>query len=88
LKTVWKSTEIPGSPAAVSTDLTASLQKKIVDAFETKANADYMESKGYCSGDGCKIDDNWGFVAVKDSDYDSVRAVCDATKDAQCKGGS
>ncbi|MGW7693568.1 phosphate/phosphite/phosphonate ABC transporter substrate-binding protein [Streptomyces asiaticus] len=88
LKTVWKSTEIPGSPAAVSTDLTASLQKKIVDAFVTKANADYMESKGYCSGDGCKIDDNWGFVAVKDSDYDSVRAVCDATKDAQCKDGS
>ncbi|MFG2884691.1 phosphate/phosphite/phosphonate ABC transporter substrate-binding protein [Streptomyces sp. NPDC048297] len=88
LKVVWKSDEIPGSPAAVSTDLAPSLRTKIIDTFVNKANADYMASKGYCSGDGCLVEGSWGFAKVSDSDYDSVRAVCDATKDAQCKGGS
>ncbi|WP_372350842.1 phosphate/phosphite/phosphonate ABC transporter substrate-binding protein [Streptomyces sp. KL116D] len=88
IKVVWKSDEIPGSPAAVSTDLEPGLRKKVIDTFLTKANADYMKSKGYCSGDGCMIDGNWGFTKVADADYDSVRAVCDATKDAQCKAGS
>ncbi|MEU6657616.1 phosphate/phosphite/phosphonate ABC transporter substrate-binding protein [Streptomyces sp. NPDC046821] len=88
IKVVWKSDEIPGSPAAVSTDLVPGLRKKIVDTFVNKANADYMKSKGYCTGDGCMVEGSWGYVKVNDSDYDTVRAVCDATKDAQCKGGS
>ncbi|MEU4657531.1 phosphate/phosphite/phosphonate ABC transporter substrate-binding protein [Streptomyces sp. NPDC023723] len=88
LKTVWKSAVIPGSPVAVSTDLTKELRNEITDAFGTKANADYLKSKGYCDSDDCLIEGNWGYVPVKDADYDSVRDVCAATKDEQCQAGS
>ncbi|MER8069917.1 phosphate/phosphite/phosphonate ABC transporter substrate-binding protein [Streptomyces sp. NPDC094034] len=88
LKVLWKSAEIPGSPVAVSSDLTAELREKITDTFLDKANADYMKSKGYCTGDACMVGGNWGFAIAKDSDYDSVRDVCDVTKDSQCKAGS
>ena len=74
---VWKSEEIPGSPVAVSDDLTPALQKKITDAFQQKANTDYMKAHGFCKGDGdCLPDGGWGYVKV-DAAYDSVREVCD-----------
>ncbi|MBB5935478.1 phosphate/phosphite/phosphonate ABC transporter substrate-binding protein [Streptomyces zagrosensis] len=89
LKVLWKSSLIPGSPVAVSTDLADGLQRKIANVFETKANADYLRSKGYCSGgEDCLTEANWGYVKVDDADYNSVRDVCAATKNEQCKAGS
>lgn len=88
LKKVWKSPVIPGSPVALSTDLSASLRRQLADVFTKKANADYLKSKGYCDGDDCFIYGYWGFAPVKDSDYKSVREVCATTGDTQCKAGS
>ncbi|MFJ5837039.1 phosphate/phosphite/phosphonate ABC transporter substrate-binding protein [Streptomyces shenzhenensis] len=89
LEILWKSAMIPGSPVAVSTDLTGGLQQKITDTFAKKANADYLRSKGYCSGgDDCLVEANWGYVPVSDADYASVREVCAATKNEQCEAGS
>lgn len=85
--TIWKSDIIPGSPAAVSSDLDPALQAKIVNAFQTKANVDYLRAHGFCKG-VCTIGDqsNWGFAKVDDSFYNGVRKVCDITKDKQCTG--
>ncbi|MCZ7431129.1 phosphate/phosphite/phosphonate ABC transporter substrate-binding protein [Streptomyces sp. WMMC1477] len=84
--TIWKSEIIPGSPAAVSSDLDSGLRKKIVSALQEKANVDYLGSQGFCEGDDCAVGDqeNWGFVQVEDSLYDGVRKVCATTKDEQC----
>lgn len=85
VKTVWKSEIVPGSPAAVSSDLDPALQRKIVTALQTKANADYLKAHGFCK-EVCSVGDqgNWGFTKVDDSEYDGVRKVCDITKDKQC----
>ncbi|MER6525852.1 phosphate/phosphite/phosphonate ABC transporter substrate-binding protein [Streptomyces sp. NPDC001508] len=88
LKLVWKSPVIPGSPVAVSTDLSSELRRQLADVFTKKANADYLKSKGYCDGDDCRIFGYWGYAPVKDSDYKSVRDVCATTGDAQCTAGS
>ncbi|WP_210583699.1 phosphate/phosphite/phosphonate ABC transporter substrate-binding protein [Streptomyces sp. GESEQ-35] len=86
ITTVWKSAVIPGSPVAISDDLDADLKKKITDAFQNKANVDYLKAHGYCTGSKCEVDDagDWGFAPVTDSLYDGVRKVCDITKDKQC----
>ncbi|GGJ62395.1 phosphate/phosphite/phosphonate ABC transporter substrate-binding protein [Streptomyces brasiliensis] len=89
LKSVWKSAEIPGSPIAISSDLTPKLKQQIDDVFLNEANADYLRSKGLCKKDeDCLIEGNWGYVKVQDSDYKSVRDVCAATRDKQCESGS
>lgn len=87
ITTVWKSEIIPGSPVAISDDLDTALKQKIADAFQSKANTDYLKAHGFCSGSGkCEVDDagDWGFAKVDDADYDGVRKVCAVTKDKQC----
>ncbi|UGY91627.1 phosphate/phosphite/phosphonate ABC transporter substrate-binding protein [Streptomyces gobiensis] len=85
--TIWKSEVIPGSPAAVSSDLETVLKNKIVKALQEKANVDYLKSQGFCDGN-CSVGDqgNWGFVKVDDALFDGVRKVCATTKDKQCSG--
>lgn len=87
LTTIWKSEVIPGSPAAVSSDLRPDLKNKIVKALQEKANVDYLKAHGFCDGD-CSVGDqgNWGFVKVDDALYDGVRKVCKTTRDKQCSG--
>ncbi|MFB8141233.1 phosphate/phosphite/phosphonate ABC transporter substrate-binding protein [Streptomyces parvus] len=85
LRVVWKSDMIPGSPVTVSDDLSPALRKKITDAFVEKANEDYLRAHGFCTGDACRIGENWGYVPVADADFDSVRDVCGVTRDKQCK---
>jgi phosphonate transport system substrate-binding protein len=82
---VWKSSAIPNSPVAMDGDLAPSLKAKIMNTFDTKANADYMVAHGFCSkASGCLEDGSWGYVKVTDSLYNSVRKVCDTTK--KCQG--
>ncbi|MCI2420266.1 phosphate/phosphite/phosphonate ABC transporter substrate-binding protein [Saccharopolyspora sp. K220] len=87
LRVVWRSDVIPGSPAAVSDDLDPALKGKIVEAFKTKANADYLKANGFCT-DKCDIGGYWGFVPADDATFNSVRDVCNITREKQCTEGS
>jgi len=87
LEVVWKSEMIAGSPIALSGDLDPQLRQKITDAFEQKANVDYLTANGFCpSTDECQVgeEDGWGYVPVDDTLYDGVRQVCDVTKAESC----
>lgn len=86
LDTVWKSEVIAGSPVAISDDLDPALRAALADAFQTKANVDYLNASGFCATT-CKAADDagdWGYAKVDDTFYDSVRKVCAITKDKQC----
>ncbi|KAA9160265.1 phosphate/phosphite/phosphonate ABC transporter substrate-binding protein [Amycolatopsis acidicola] len=86
LTTVWKSDIIAGSPVAISDSLSEDLRNKITEAFRAKANVDYLNANGFCSGT-CKAADDagdWGYAGVDDKFYDGVRKVCETTKDKQC----
>ncbi|RKT83166.1 phosphonate transport system substrate-binding protein [Saccharopolyspora antimicrobica] len=83
LRVVWRSEVIPGSPAAISDDLDPALKEKVVQAFRTKANADYLKANGFCTDD-CEIGGYWGFAPADDATFDSVRQVCEVTRAKQC----
>jgi phosphonate transport system substrate-binding protein len=86
--TVLKSDIIPGSPVAISTSLSPALQAKIAEAFQTKANVDYLKANGYCSG-ACTLDgSSWGYAPVNNAFYDPIRKVCDETKNKNCTSAS
>jgi phosphonate transport system substrate-binding protein len=96
LKVVWESEVIAGSPLAVRTELPQSLLDEIDRIIVELANNDYLLENGYC-GDpddaelrerGCELTDEavWGYVAVDDTFYDGVRAVCAATRAESCEG--
>ncbi|MGP4020146.1 phosphate/phosphite/phosphonate ABC transporter substrate-binding protein [Saccharopolyspora sp. 5N708] len=86
LRVVWRSELIPGSPAAVSDDLDPALKDKIVEAFKTKANADYLKANGFCT-DNCEIGGYWGFVPADDATFNTIRDVCNITREKQCTDG-
>ncbi|KAA5837232.1 phosphate/phosphite/phosphonate ABC transporter substrate-binding protein [Saccharopolyspora hirsuta] len=86
LRVVWRSELIPGSPGAISDDLDPALREKVAEAFRTKANADYLRANGFCT-DKCDIGGYWGFVPADDATFDSVRQVCQVTRDKQCVEG-
>lgn len=90
-KMVWESGPIPNGPFSIRTTLPASLKAAVRNAILTKANKEHFVSKGY---NGCTVvatcviveDKNVGsIVEVKDSFYDYIRAVCEATKSSSCK---
>lgn len=88
IKTVWKSEMIAGSVFAANDSLGPEAIEKLKQIFLEKANADVLQSEGFCEGDGCLITDErvWGVVAASDSDYDGVRKVCEVTGSEKCKG--
>lgn len=86
VNTVWKSEVIAGSPVAISDDLDPALRATLADAFQNKANIDYLNANGFCATT-CKAADDagdWGYAKVDDAFYDGVRKVCAITKDKQC----
>lgn len=86
VNTVWKSELIAGSPVAISDDLDPALRATLADAFQNKANIDYLNANGFCATT-CKAADDagdWGYAKVDDAFYDGVRKVCAITKDKQC----
>ncbi|WP_406630681.1 phosphate/phosphite/phosphonate ABC transporter substrate-binding protein [Amycolatopsis sp. WGS_07] len=86
LTTVWKSDVIAGSPVAISDSVSEDLKAKIANAFQQKANVDYLNANGFCATT-CKAADDagdWGYAKVDDQLYDGVRKVCATTKDKQC----
>jgi phosphonate transport system substrate-binding protein len=88
ITTVLKSDIIAGSPVAISTSLSPALQAKISEAFQTKANVDYLKANGNCSG-ACTLDgSSWGYAPVNNAFYDPIRKVCDETKNKNCTSAS
>ncbi|PRB43414.1 phosphate starvation-inducible protein PhoH [Arthrobacter sp. MYb23] len=87
LKSVWKSEMIPGSVFAVRNKLGDDAVAKLTALFTEKANADYFESQGYCTGKECLItgEHAWGVVKAGDADYDGIRNVCLTTKSEKCE---
>lgn len=85
LRTVWRSEIIPGDPAVVSDDLDPKLRETITSALRDKANSDYLRTHGFCQGE-CRVGDTggWGFTRVDDAYYDSIRRVCETTRNKQC----
>lgn len=87
IATVWKSETIPGSPVAISTQLSPELQALLTAAFQEKANSDYLLANGFCAGE-CPIGDEgvWGYAAVDSDFYQPIRDVCAITRNENCTG--
>jgi hypothetical protein len=76
---------------SIRSTLPKSLKAAIKNILLTKANKEYFVSKGY---NGCTelascvvVEDKNvnNFIEVKDSFYDYIRGVCEATKSSSCK---
>lgn len=87
LKSVWTSEKIPGSVFAVRNSLGSETTAKLTELFTEKANADYFESQGFCTGDDCLLtgEHAWGVAPATDEDYDGIRSVCASTKSEKCE---
>lgn len=85
ITTIWKSETIPGSPVAISNTLPPELRAQLDDAFQNKANSDYLRDNQFCSG-ACKLGDEgvWGYAKVDNAFYDPIRKVCETTKNKNC----
>lgn len=90
-KMVWESGPIPNGPFSIRSTLPASFKAAVKNILLTKANKEYFVSKGY---NGCTAvatcviveDKNTAsIIEVKDSFYDYIRGVCEATKSSSCK---
>jgi len=87
LKVVWESETIAGSPYVASDALPADLMKQLKDVFANDLNVPALVESGVCtSAADCNLpeDSEYGFIAVEDSFYDGVRAVCATTKAPAC----
>ena len=89
LESVWESEPITEDPIAVNNDsLDPELSKQITTVLREKANIPAMVEAGICSSeDDCVLPEEieYGYAEVKDSDFDSIRDICDATKADACK---
>ena len=89
LEPVWESAGITEDPIALNL---STLDPEDVDAITTamreRANKEAMVEDGICdSVDDCILPEEteWGYVSVADSDYDSIREVCEATAADACR---
>ena len=90
-KMVWESGAIPNGPFSLNSTLPASFKAAVKDIVLKKLNKEYFVEKGF---NGCTAvatciiieDKNTASVMeVKDSFYDYIRAMCEATKSSSCK---
>lgn len=88
VSTIWKSDTIPGSPLAMSTELSPELQAQLISLVQDEGNRDALLAAGLCSGE-CLIgdEDSWGYAAVDDAFYDPIREVCRITENETCTQG-
>ena len=85
--TIWKSDIIPGAPIAISKSLSPQLQAKLTEAVQNEANVDYLKANGYCPKD-CQVGEGWGYAPANNAFYDTIRQVCDVTKNKNCTSAS
>lgn len=90
-KQIWESGPIANGPMTIRSTLPQSFKAAVKNILLTKANKQYFVSKGL---NGCTevatcvvIEDKNAetFIEVKDSFYDYIRGVCEATKSSSCK---
>lgn len=90
-KMVWESGAIPNGPFSLNSTLPASFKAAVKDIVLKKLNKEYFVEKGF---NGCTavatciiIEDSKtaSVMEVKDSFYDYIRAMCEATKSSSCK---
>ena len=90
-KQVWESGAIPNGPFSLNSTLPASFKAAVKDIVLKKLNKEYFVQKGF---NGCTdvatciiIEDKntASITEVKDSFYDYIRAMCEATKSSSCK---
>lgn len=76
---IWTSAPIVNSPMAMIDTLSPDLQKKIVDAITTKANATALGVDAVAGF--------WGFMPTTDEFYNPIREICRSTQAEICKTG-
>lgn len=90
-KSVWESGAIPNGPFSLNSALPASFKAAVKDIVLKKLNKEYFTQKGL---NGCTavatciiIEDKntASIMEVKDSFYDYIRSMCEATKSPSCK---
>lgn len=87
LEVIWESEDIPNSPTVISDQLPQDLQDEIASIFPEEINKPSLVEMGICdSEDTCELPEEsaYGFIAVEDSLYDGIRAVCDITESEAC----
>lgn len=86
---VWESVPITEDPIALNLSTLAPEDvDKIRTALRERANKPAMVADGICaSEEDCILPEEieWGYVEVSDADYDSIRAVCEATEADACR---
>lgn len=86
---VWESVGITEDPIALNlSTLDPEDADAITTALRERANKDAMVEDGICdSVDDCILPEEteWGYSTVTDSDYDSIREVCEATEADACR---
>ena len=88
LEPVWESEPITEDPIAVNNEsLDPELAEQLTTVLREKANVPAMVEAGICSsGDDCALPEEieYGYAEVADSDFDSIREICDATQADAC----
>lgn len=87
IKVVWESEVIAGSPLAMNTTLPQTLRDEITRIILEEVNVDRLVERGICTDtESCELtdEDGYGYVAVEDTFYDGVRAVCETTQAEAC----
>ena len=88
LRSVWESDPIPEDPITVNTgSLSPELAEQITTVIREKANKPALVDAGICeSEEDCTLPEEteWGYLAVEDSDFDSIRQLCDVTQAEAC----
>lgn len=88
LTSFWESEPIPVGPLVANNSvLPTDLAQKIKTALLEKGNKDYLVGVGLCEDLATCAHlavTTWGYVEASDSDFDSVREVCNTLQLAQC----
>ncbi|MDO5032714.1 phosphate/phosphite/phosphonate ABC transporter substrate-binding protein [Corynebacterium sp.] len=92
LKSVWESDPITEDPIAINTStVDEETAEKISTAIREKANKPALVEAGICtSEEECTLPEEieWGYLPVKDSDFDAIRETCKVTNAEACKAVS
>lgn len=89
VKSIWESDPITEDPIAINQGtVDEETANKIIEAIRTKANKPALVEEGICeSEDDCVLPEQlgWGYVDVEDSDFDSIRDICETTDAPACR---
>lgn len=89
LRPVWESEAIPEDPIAVNlATVDEDLAEDIARVLREKANKPALVEAGICeTEEDCTLPESteYGYLTVDDSDFDSIREICEATEADACK---